>query len=108
LEIKDHFHLSYFKKDKFKKDKLISRKINSFSIIGAKIWNSIPEIPRKLPKHRFKKKTTESLFQIFLKRDSYVDIDTLLNEMKRIENLFLFPGACDFVSHYFYVSLSFL
>jgi len=57
---------------------------NSFSVIGAKIWKSIPEVLRKLLKHRFKKKITESIFQIFLKQDSYVDIDTLLNEMKRI------------------------
>ena len=56
---------------------------NSFSIIGAKIWNRIPEVMRKLPKHRFKKKITECLLQIFLKQDSYVDVDTL-NEMKGI------------------------
>ena len=56
---------------------------NSFSIIGAKIWNRIPEVMRKLPKHRFKKKITEWLLQIFLKQDSYVDVDTL-NEMKGI------------------------
>ena len=37
----------------------------------------------ELPKYRFKK-ITESLLQIFLKQDSYVDIDTLLNEMKQI------------------------
>ena len=50
------------------------------------LWNSIPEVLRKLPKQRFKKKITKfkSLFHIFLKEDSYVDIDTLLNEMKRI------------------------
>jgi len=57
---------------------------NSFSIIEANIWNSIPEDLRKLPKQRFKKKIIESLFQIFLKLNSYVDIDTLLNEMKTI------------------------
>ena len=57
---------------------------NSFSSIGATIWNSIPEDLRKLPKHRFKEKITEYLFQIFLKQDSYVDIHMLMNEMKKM------------------------
>ena len=47
---------------------------NSFPSIGVKIWNSIPEDLRKLPK------------QIFLKQDSYVDIHMLINEMKKIKN----------------------
>ena len=33
---------------------------------------------------QIKEKNTESLFQIFLKQDSYLDTDTLINEMKRI------------------------
>ena len=56
---------------------------NSFSSIGAKIWNSIPGHLRKLPKHSFEKKITEYLFQIFVKQDSYVDIHMLINEMKK-------------------------
>ena len=39
---------------------------------------------RQLPKYRFKKKITESLFQIVFKQNSYLEIDTLINEMKRI------------------------
>lgn len=57
---------------------------NSFSSIVAKIWNCIRDELRKLPKFRFKKKITESLFQIFLNQDSYPDIDTLINEMTKI------------------------
>jgi len=36
------------------------------------------------PKIEIQEKITESLLQIFLKQDSYLDIDTLINEMKRI------------------------
>ena len=35
---------------------------SSFSIVGAKIWNSIPESYRRLPKHIFKKKIQALLF----------------------------------------------
>ena len=44
----------------------------------------IPDVMKQLPRYRLKKKITDSLFQIFLKQDSYLDIDTLINEMKRI------------------------
>ena len=70
-----NFYINYSRLNHYK---------NSFSIMGAKLWNSIPDVMRQLPKYRFKKKITESLFQIFLKQDSYLDIDTLINEMKRI------------------------
>ena len=43
----------------------------------------------KLPKHSFKKKITEYLFQIFLKQDSYVDIHMLINEMKKLTFIFI-------------------
>ena len=49
--------------------------------MGAKFWNSIPDVMRQFPKYRFKK-TNWILFQIFLKQDSYLDIGTLINEMK--------------------------
>ena len=71
-----NFYINYSRLNHYK---------NSLSIMGAKLWNSIPDVKRQLPKYRFKKKKiTESLFQIFLKQDSYLDIDTLINEMKRI------------------------
>ena len=72
-----NFYINYSRLNHYK---------NSFSIMGAKLWNSIPDVKRQLPKYRFKKKITESLFQIFLKQDSYPDIDRLINEMKRILN----------------------
>ena len=57
---------------------------NSFSIVGAKIWNSIPESYRRLPKHIFKKKIQALLIIVTLETlDSYADISTLISEIKR-------------------------
>ena len=53
---------------------------NSFSIVGAKIWNSIPESYRRLPKHIFKKKTQALLFATLETLDSYADTSTLISE----------------------------
>ena len=49
---------------------------NSFSIVGAKIWNSIPESYRSLPKHIFKKKIQALLFATLGSLDSYADAST--------------------------------
>ena len=55
---------------------------NSFSIVGANIWNSIPETYRKLPKHIFKKKIQALLIVTLETLDSYADISTLI-EIKK-------------------------
>ena len=52
---------------------------NSFARIGAKIWNSIPENLRNLPKHVFKEEITKLLFQKLEDQDSYVDVEKLIN-----------------------------
>ena len=56
---------------------------NSFSIVGAKIWNSIPESYRSLPKHIFKKKIQALLFATLGSLDSYADTSTLISEIKK-------------------------
>ena len=56
---------------------------NSFSIVGAKIWNSIPESYRRLPKHIFKKKIQALLFVTLETIDSYADTSTLISEIKK-------------------------
>ena len=56
---------------------------NSFSIVGAKIWNSIPESYRRLPKHILKKKIHALLFVTFETLDSYADTSTLISEIKK-------------------------
>ena len=56
---------------------------NSFFIVGAKIWNSIPESYRRLPKHIFKKKIQALLFVTLETLDSYADISALISEIKK-------------------------
>ena len=56
---------------------------NSFSIIGAKIWNSIPESYRRLLKHIFNKKIQALLFVTLETLDSYADASTLISEIKK-------------------------
>ena len=58
---------------------------NSFSIVGAKIWNSIPESYQKLPKHNvmFKKNIQALLFETLETLDSYADTSTLISEIKK-------------------------
>ena len=56
---------------------------NSFSIVGAKIWNSIPESYRSLPKHIFKKKIQALLLATLGSLDSYAGTSTLISEIKK-------------------------
>ena len=57
---------------------------NSLSIVRVKIWNSIPERYRRLPKHIFKNKIQALLFVTFETLDSYADTSTLIFEIKVI------------------------
>ena len=57
---------------------------NSFSFLGAKVWNSLPKSLRQLTKHKFKKTIEETLFQILITQDSYVDVSTLTDAMKKL------------------------
>ena len=56
---------------------------NSFSRMGPRIWNSIPEYLRKLPKHIFKKKLTAILFKILRAQDTYVDKQNIIDNISK-------------------------
>ena len=58
----------------------------SFSSIGAKIWNSIPMELREKSKNHFKKALHRKLFEIFEKKDDYIDIETIQKEIVKSEN----------------------
>ena len=45
---------------------------NSFSTIGANIWNSIPDSDRALPKYKFKNTPQSRLLDILIQEDTYV------------------------------------
>ena len=52
---------------------------NSFSRIGAKIWNCIPDSNRALPKYKFKNTLQSRLLDILILEDTYVGVRTLID-----------------------------
>ena len=52
---------------------------NSFSRIGAKKWNSIPDSYHALLKYKFKNTLQSQLLDILLKEDTYVGVLTLID-----------------------------
>ena len=49
---------------------------NSFSRIGAKIWNSIPDSDGALPKYKFKDTLQSRLLDILIEEDNYIGVRT--------------------------------
>ena len=56
---------------------------NSFSRIGAKLWNHLPTEIRTSPKRKFKSKIRSLLFDILENGDTYYDLDEIIFEMKK-------------------------
>ena len=56
----------------------LNQQRNSFSRIGANVWNSIPAELRKLPKNNFKTKLHKLLLQVLTNEDAYVDMPTVI------------------------------
>ena len=52
---------------------------NSFSRIGAKIWNSIPGSDHALLKYKFKDTLQSRLLDILIQEDTYVGVRTLVH-----------------------------
>ena len=52
---------------------------NSFSRIGVKISNSIPDSDRALPKYKFKNTLQSRLLDILIQEDTYVGVRTLID-----------------------------
>ena len=55
-----------------------SIQLNSFSIFGAKWWNSLKHDLRKLSKKPFKHKIHQFLLAVLDNEDDYVDVSTLM------------------------------
>ena len=51
---------------------------NSFSRIGAKIWNSFPDNDCALPKYKVKNTLQSRLLDILRQEDTYFDVRTLI------------------------------
>ena len=58
---------------------------NSFTRIGAKIWNSIPDSDRVLPKYKFENTLQSRLLDILIQEDTYVGLRTLLTYLVNIK-----------------------
>ena len=56
---------------------------NSFSRIGAKLWNHLPTEIRTSPKHKFKSKIRSLLFDILETGDTYYHLDEIIFDMKK-------------------------
>ena len=58
---------------------------NSFSRIGAKIWNSILDSDRVLPKYKFKNTLQSRLLGILIQEDTNVGLRTSLTYLVNIK-----------------------
>ena len=55
-----------------------TKRLNSFSIFGAKLWNCLKPDLRKLRKQPFKNKIHQFLLAVLGNEDDYVDVSTLM------------------------------
>ena len=69
----DHFYT---------KESRINATPNAFSRIGVKIWNGIPATLKKKYKKSFKESLKGKLFDILETVDSYIEVETIINQMK--------------------------
>ena len=56
---------------------------NSFSRIGAQIWNVLPAGIRTQPKSKFKYILQKQLMQVLVEEDTYVDTPALIKILCR-------------------------
>ena len=70
----------------YTKPSRLSIQVNSFSRIGVKVWNEIPQALRNLSKNAFKRKLKQILFNILVSQDSYIDLSQIINQRKLRES----------------------
>ena len=56
--------------------------MNSFSRIGTKIWDEMPETLRKLSKNAFKRRIKQTLFEILASEGCYIDLPEIVQKVK--------------------------
>ena len=61
----------------------LNQKNGSFSIMGARTWNSIPENLRNSSKSLFKEKVHTILLKIFEVQDRYAGLNTIISDFKK-------------------------
>ena len=73
LSTSDHFYT---------KEARINATRNAFSRVGVKLWNGIPATLKKSAKKSFKESLKEKLFYILETVDSYIEVETIIDQMK--------------------------
>ena len=71
----------------------------SFSRTGAKIWNSIPNSGRVLPKYKFKNTPKSWPLNILIQEDTYVGVRTLIDILRKY---YIF-GLISFTPYFIYL-----
>ena len=66
----------------YTKPSKLSVQANSFSRVGVKIWNEIPQALRNLSKNAFKRKLKQISFNILGSQDSYIDLSQIIKNVK--------------------------
>ena len=67
----------------YTKESRLNVKWNAFSRVGVNIWNGIPQSLKERPKRAFKRSLKATLLDILQTEDSYIDVDTIIVEMKK-------------------------
>ena len=62
----------------------LKQQSHSFSRIGCKIWNGLPEHLRTKNKTSFKKCLQQTLLQLLEHEENYVDVDTLIEKNTKL------------------------
>ena len=73
----NRFRFSYFTKES-----RINATRNVFSRVGVKIWKGIPATLKTSAKKSFKESLKGKLFDILETVDSYIEVDTIIDQMK--------------------------
>ena len=60
----------------------LSAQANSFSRIGVKVWNAIPQAVRNLSKNALKRKLKQILFIILGSQDFCTDLSEIIKNLK--------------------------
>ena len=73
----------------YRKKSNLEIKKNSFSRLGAKLWNEIPNKLRTLSKHKLRFNIRASLLDILETCNTYYETDEFILKMKKAEPIFL-------------------
>lgn len=80
------FRFSLFRKsvNRYLKFSRTEHSKNSFSILGAKTWNRIPNCLHSLTKFKFKRMLHDPLLNILIQVDNYVGVHSLIDNFRNL------------------------